>query len=69
MGPKTPHLGLFALPAAKALLLLPDRCARPVPWTLLKGKLGMNQCRLKGSEQLAQPGSSESSESQGLQGV
>lgn len=64
MGPRTPHRGLFALPAAVAFpLLLPDKCPLAVPWVLLKGKLGIDQCRLRGDEQLAQPGSSESSQS------
>ncbi|KAF5928939.1 hypothetical protein HPG69_002713 [Diceros bicornis minor] len=39
VGPRTPHRGLFALPAATALpLLLPDRCALAVPGAVLKGK-------------------------------
>lgn len=64
MGPRTPHRGLFALAAAAALpLLLPDKCALAVPWVLLKGRLGIDQCRLRGGEQSAQPGSSESSQS------
>lgn len=64
MGPGTPHRRLFALPTAAALpLLLLDKCALAVPWAPLKGKLGIDQCRLRESEQLAQPGSSESSQS------
>ena len=47
MGPRTQHPGLFAVPAAMVLpLLLPDRCSCAVFWALLKGKLGMDLCRL-----------------------
>lgn len=64
MGPGTPHRGLFALPAAAALpLLLQDICALAVPWAPPKGKLSIDPCRLRGSEQLAQLESSESSQS------
>lgn len=70
VGPRIRHRGLFALPAAPALpLLLPDRCALAEPWALLMGKLSTDCCRLRGREQVAQPGGSEYSQSQGLQGV
>lgn len=64
MEPRISYGGLFALPSTTALpLLLPNRCALAVPRALLKGELGMEPCRPRGSEQLAQTGNSESSQS------